>query len=194
MVFDGIILSIIVGFFRKGSLRPLANLKLKCGWVFPLLLIVQFVFFFFQNRYSWLGQASSYTFMAVYVIGLFFLFINRKNPGFTIIFIGVLLNFIVMAINGGRMPVSAESASVLDPGYIDALKTGLYGKHELLTSHTHLGFLGDIIALSKPYPRTQVISIGDVIMNIGIFLYIQHLMVGNKDNDIYLPLKGGEAQ
>ncbi|MBZ5797754.1 DUF5317 domain-containing protein, partial [Burkholderia contaminans] len=53
-----------------------------------------------------------------------------------------------------------------------------------MDASTRLSLLGDIIPLSKPYPRTQVISIGDVVMNFGMFLFIQNVMVvkRNKDN------------
>jgi hypothetical protein len=198
MVFDGIIISFIVGFFRKGNLRALSQLKLKWGWVFPLLLTIQIIVFAFQNKINYLGQVSGYIYIAVYVLGLIFLFINRKNPGFIIILIGVFLNFIVMVINGGRMPVSIEAASVLEPGYVEALKQSLYAKHQMLTNSTKLGFLGDIIPLSKPYPRTQIISIGDVIMNIGVFVFIQFLMLNHpaakKGELTTIFVKGGETK
>lgn len=196
MVYDGILLSLIVGFIRKGNLNGLAQLKLKWGWIFPLLLVVQLITFVYQNDSKMLGNASESIYMAVYVIGLLFLFLNRNHKGFIIIFIGVFLNFLVMALNGGRMPVSEEAAAVLDPMYIQALKDGLYAKHILLTDSTILGFLGDIIPLAPPYPRTQVISIGDVVMNIGAFLFIQYLMllpIQNNDNTS-LSLKGGETR
>jgi hypothetical protein len=198
MVFDGIIISLIIGILRRGSFKGFSTLSLRCGWIFPLLLAIEIIVFSFQNQFKVLGQVSSFIFMAVYVVGLLFLFINRKNPGFLIIFIGVFLNFLVMALNGGRMPVSEHAATVLDPGYIEALKSSLYAKHEILNHTTKLGFLGDIIPLSKPYPHTQIISIGDVIMNIGIFLYIQHLMVrrpkDKKGSDIKINLKVGETK
>ncbi|NWQ41905.1 DUF5317 domain-containing protein [Bacillus sp. EB106-08-02-XG196] len=196
MVFDGIIISFIVGLFRKGNLRAFSQLNLKWGWVFPLLLIVQLTVFTLQNNSEFLGQLSGSIYILVYMIGLLFLFLNRKNPGFILIFIGVFLNFLVMVVNGGRMPVSVESAAVLDPGYIEALKESLYAKHTMLTSTTHLGFLGDVIPISDPYPRTQIISIGDIIMNIGIFFFIQYIMVRHplaKKSDLSpLSMKGGE--
>ncbi|SMQ84836.1 hypothetical protein SAMN05444673_6115 [Bacillus sp. OV166] len=126
MVFDGIIISFIVGFLRKGNLRALAQLKLKWGWIFPLLLVVELAVFMLQNDYKFLGQVSGYIYIVVYVLGLLFLFMNRNNPGFTLILIGVFLNFLVMVINGGRMPVSLEAAAVLDPEYIEVLKESLY--------------------------------------------------------------------
>jgi hypothetical protein len=196
MVFDGIIISFIVGLFRKGNLRAFSQLNLKWGWVFPLLLIVQLTVFTLQNHSEFLGQLSGSIYILVYIIGLLFLFLNRKNPGFILIFIGVFLNFLVMVVNGGRMPVSVESAAVLDPSYMEALKESLYAKHTMLTSTTYLGFLGDVIPISDPYPRTQIISIGDIIMNIGIFLFIQYIMVRHplaKKSDLSpLSMKGGE--
>ncbi|MBS4212817.1 DUF5317 domain-containing protein [Neobacillus rhizophilus] len=197
MVYDGILLSLIVGFIRKGNLRGLAQLKLKWGWIFPLLLIVQIITFVYQNDIKFLGKASESIYMVVYIIGLLFLYLNRNHKGFMIIFIGVFLNFLVMVVNGGRMPVSEEAAAVLDPMYIQALKDGLYAKHILLTDSTILGFLGDIIPLGPPYPRTQVISIGDVVMNIGAFLFIQYLMLqpNKKNREITShSLKGGETR
>ncbi|MDC3417700.1 DUF5317 domain-containing protein [Aquibacillus salsiterrae] len=184
MVIDGIIISLVIGLLRKGSLSWITNPKLfKYGWVFPILLLVQLITFSFQNQFSWLGGISNYLFVLVYIIGLFFLWTNRDQQGFYIIFAGVLLNFIVMAVNGGRMPVSEEASLILDPMYVEAIKNGYYAKHALLTESTLVPFLGDIIPITSPYPRSQVISIGDVIMNIGIFLYIQEKMLAHKNEE-----------
>ncbi|MCA1031395.1 DUF5317 domain-containing protein [Bacillus timonensis] len=193
MVFDGILISFIVGFLRKGNLKGIATLNLKWGWIFPVLLLIQFTVYLLQNKYEVLGNASGVIFMLVYVAGLTFLWINRNYRGMSLILVGVFLNFIVMAVNGGRMPVSAEAAAILDPYYLQTLKDGLYAKHTLLVESTKLGFLGDIIPLSNPYPRTQVISIGDVIMNIGVFYFIQYLMVDlkNKETDESITLLKG---
>ncbi len=193
MVFDGILISILVGFFRKGNLKFLTKPLFKWGWIFPILLVVQFLIFNFQNDIDWIAQVSPWIFMSIYIIGLIFLWKNRTLKGFNFILIGVFLNFIVMFLNGGRMPVSEEAAVVLDPLYIDALKTELYGKHMLLTESTRLPFLGDIIPITSPYPKDQVISIGDVIMNIGIFLFIQQKMLENRKSSARTlePAKGG---
>jgi hypothetical protein len=181
MVYDGIILSLLIGFFRGGSLKGLAYMKLKGGWLFPLLLGIEICIFLLQNKWSVIASLSNYLFIAIYIVGLSFLWLNRHNQGFMIIFIGVLLNFIVMALNGGRMPVSIEAGRFLGPEYIEALKAGTYGKHIAINNSTLLPFLGDIIPLSAPYPREQVISIGDVVMNVGAFIFIQHLMMDYKN-------------
>ncbi|UNK18988.1 DUF5317 domain-containing protein [Paenibacillus sp. N3/727] len=180
MVFDGIIIGLIVGLIRGGirhGLLQFSKIRLKGGWIFPVLLIIQLIIFRFQENSDILAAASSYVFMTIYIVGMLFLWMNRDQRGFGIILAGVFLNFLVMAVNGGRMPVSLQAASVLDPYYVDMLKEGaIITKHFLLDDSTALPFLGDIIPLSAPYPRTQAISIGDIVMNIGIFMYIVHLM------------------
>ncbi|MED4014496.1 DUF5317 domain-containing protein [Sutcliffiella cohnii] len=180
MFYDGIVIAILVALFRGGRFSPFADMNLKKGWVFPILLVFQIMIFSLQNKYELIGQYSNLSFMVVYVLGLYFLWINRNLPGFNIILFGVFLNFIVMALNGGRMPVSLEASTVLDPYYMEALTNNLYGKHAAITDSTKLAFLGDIIPLSHPYPKTRVISIGDIVMNIGAFIFIQKIMLSYK--------------
>lgn len=184
MVIDGIVIGIIVGLIRAGfknGLIALANIRIKGGIIFPVLLLLQFFMFYFQDHVQFFNEISGYFFMVIYIVGLYVLWLNRNEPGFWYIFIGVALNFLVMVLNGGRMPVSLEAATVLDPVYIQMLKDGVtVTKHVMLDDSTHLAFLGDIIPISPPYPRTQVISIGDIVMNIGIFIYLQKIMLVEK--------------
>ena len=155
------------------------------------MLVVQIAVTSLQGENEFIGQIGGYLYIAVYIIGVVFLFMNRNLPGLVLILIGVFLNFLVMSVNGGRMPVSAEAAAAIDPMYVEAFKAALneteYAKHILLTESSRLKFLADIIPLTKPYPITQIISIGDVVMNIGIFNFVQHLMLDDnrsKENGI----------
>ncbi|MDQ0049068.1 ABC-type enterobactin transport system permease subunit [Paenibacillus polymyxa] len=187
MVYDGVLLGLIVGLFRGGwrqGLIRFSQIRLIAGWMFPVLLLVQLIVFYFQEKWTELAAINGYLFMGVYVVGLIFLWLNRHHKGFKLIIIGVLLNFIVMAVNGGRMPVSLSASEVLSPYYTDMLKSGsVISKHYMMDASTRLSLLGDIIPLSKPYPRTQVISIGDVVMNFGMFLFIQSIMVMKRTKD-----------
>ncbi|QWU16590.1 hypothetical protein SAMN04487895_107221 [Paenibacillus sophorae] len=184
MVYDGIVLGLVVGLLRGGfryGLTQFGSLRIRGGLWFPLLLLLQFVVFELNDRSSAFAASSGIVFAAVYVAGLYILWLNRSTPGFLFIFAGVFLNFLVMAVNGGKMPVSLEAAKVLDPYYVHLLQSGaVVTKHFLMDSATRLSFLGDIIPLSKPYPRTQVISVGDIVMNVGIFLYLQHILVPDR--------------
>ncbi|AKG37152.1 DUF5317 domain-containing protein [Paenibacillus durus] len=184
MVYDGIVLGLVVGLLRGGfryGLTQFSSLRIRGGLWFPLLLLLQFVVFELNDRSAAFASLSGIFFAGVYVAGLYILWLNRSTPGFLFIFAGVFLNFLVMAVNGGKMPVSLEASKVLDPYYVQLLQSGaVVTKHFLMDSATRLSFLGDIIPLSKPYPRTQVISVGDIVMNVGIFLYLQHILVPDK--------------
>jgi hypothetical protein len=185
MVYDGIVIGLIVGFIRAGwrnGLAALSQIRIKGGWIFPLLLGIQFLLYFLHGKISIIEKYNGYMFMIVYVAGLYMLWLNRKEKGFWWIFAGVALNFIVMLVNGGKMPVSVEAAaSVFDPIYVHVLTDGMaVSKHMALDNSTLLPFLGDIIPITTPYPISHVISIGDVVMNIGIFIFLQNVMLVQK--------------
>ncbi|MEW9702030.1 DUF5317 domain-containing protein [Paenibacillus sp. SI8] len=184
MVYDGILIGLIVGFIRAGfknGILALSQLRIRGGLIFPVLLLVQLGFIFLQDYIPFLAQNNGYLFLVAYIVGLYLLWLNRHERGFWFIFAGVALNTLVMLVNGGRMPVSEEAASVLDPIYVKMLKEDpVVYKHILMTDATRLPFLGDIISLSAPYPRRQAISIGDVIMNFGIFIYLQKALLVHK--------------
>jgi hypothetical protein len=185
MVYDGIVIGLIVGFIRAGlfnGLLALTKIQIRGGLIFPILLVLQFCIYYLQTDTGFLASISGYLFMVFYVVGMFVLWINRNEKGFWFIIVGVFLNFLVMLVNGGKMPVSLEAVtSALDPVYAQMLQSGtVISKHILLTDSTHLSLLGDIIPLSPPYPRSQVISIGDIIMNFGIFIYLQKVMLAQK--------------
>lgn len=184
MVYDGIILGVVVGFIRAGwrnSLISLSQIKLIGGLIFPVLLGIQLILYLLHGKFTIIEQYNGYMFMVVYAAGLIMIWLNRKEKGMWWIFAGVALNFVVMMLNGGKMPVSLDAVAVLDQASVEALKSGIIvSKHTPLTHTTLLPFLGDIIPLTLPYPRSLVISIGDIIMNFGIFIYLQHIMMTQK--------------
>jgi hypothetical protein len=76
------------------------------------------------------------------------------------------------------MPVSEEA--MISIGLVDnmlSIKNGEVITHTLINDRTVLRFLGDIFVLPKPYPRPKIFSIGDVVMALGIFVYIQKIMI-----------------
>ncbi|WP_373230195.1 DUF5317 domain-containing protein [Cohnella sp.] len=184
MVYDGIVIGVIVGFIRAGwrnSLTALSQIRLKGGLIFPILLGIQLLLYLLHGEISFIDQYNGYMFMVVYAAGLCVIWLNRQEKGMWWIFAGVALNFVVMLLNGGKMPVSLDAVAILDPDSVEALRSGIIvSKHVLLTDSTLMPFLGDIIPLTLPYPRSLVISIGDVIMNFGIFFYLQQAMLVHK--------------
>lgn len=108
--------------------------------------------------------------LASYLLILAFLAANWRIRGMSVIAFGVAANTLAIAANGGLMPVDPAAAQA--SGWpLDLWANGSYHNTVLATAHTHLAFLGDIIALPSS-PITAAISIGDVLLFAGAFLVV----------------------
>jgi hypothetical protein len=102
-----------------------------------------------------------------------FAWLNRGLPGMPILITGLLLNLIVIAANGGWMPISPQTASHLnhaDGLQLSQLGSRFGGKGILLAPQsTHLEFLADRFLLPAWSPYQAAFSLGDVLIGIGAF-------------------------
>lgn len=102
---------------------------------------------------------------------------NRKYLGLWFIAMGALMNALVMAVNGGKMPVAlnnAQKAGRVD--IIGVVTEGFDNRHIILNESSRLWFLSDIISLPGilGYGMGRV-SIGDLIVAVGLFIFITAL-------------------
>jgi hypothetical protein len=106
---------------------------------------------------------------------LAFIAANVSSRGFELILIGLALNFVVIALNGG-MPVSREAlrrSGQLDTlGYLE--RSG-GAKHHLAGPDDVAMWLGDVIAL--PRPIGLAISVGDVFTYAGVGAFVTLAML-----------------
>lgn len=96
---------------------------------------------------------------------------DRKTPGVRLIFAGLLSNALVIALNGGKMPVLASAAQV-ESNRLQAathVAVGLSGR---------LAFLGDVLRVSL-WGGSLLVSPGDLLLIVGVFVLIQRHMVGD---------------
>lgn len=98
---------------------------------------------------------------------------NRESLPARVILVGVALNGLVIAANGGRMPVDMDLAAWVGSDTTKLLGGGFF-KHVAMTDGTRLRFLGDVIPLA--WPLRRAISVGDIFTGAGIFLLVQDLM------------------
>ena len=105
---------------------------------------------------------------------------NLKNWPFWILTLGLVMNFAVISLNGGLMPLSPENAAWLVPNApIGSWETGQrfgVGKDIVfLSMNTNLKFLSDQFHLQIGSIKV-IYSLGDVFIATGAFLF----MLGDK--------------
>lgn len=156
-----LIVSVFVSVLRGGKLSNLTEIYARGWW----LLFVGFGLQLAANSLSSDQTRLAVTLMLISFLPLLAVVaLNRAQAGMWIAGIGILMNFTVIAINGG-MPVLREAVE-LAGGTVAAV--GLDAKHVWLEPTTRLPFLADII----PLPRS-VISLGDVFLAIGFGVFIE---------------------
>ncbi len=94
---------------------------------------------------------------------LYILWKNRQLPGIKLMFIGAVLNGLVMTISGGKMPVLDSVAKLMN--------IGEDSRHYITNWKDLRVLLGDWIPVFLPYGRKFIISIGDIFIYIGIFIF-----------------------
>jgi Family of unknown function (DUF5317) len=158
LVLPTLMLAALVGRLYGGSFSNLG--KLRIAWT-PLALIGLALQFFGGG-----GQWPLTLLMVSFVLLLVFGSVNLKVPGFHLVVIGVVLNFLVIAVNHG-MPVG-EHAIVASGQQetLTALVSDAGVKHHLAGPNDELMFLGDVIAI--PPPIGQIVSLGDLFTYLGV--------------------------
>ncbi|KWW99380.1 hypothetical protein LI90_1015 [Carbonactinospora thermoautotrophica] len=93
---------------------------------------------------------------------------NRRLAGIPLAGLGLVLNALVVVLNG-EMPVSEHAAA--RAGLMSRLDLAGDPRHETIGPDTRLGFLGQVIPVPIPVHR-EVDSVGDVLLAAGIGLLV----------------------
>lgn len=155
-----LVIAIVVGLARGGKLSNLTEIGVRAWWLLIIGFGLQLGAIFIPRS---MRELAVGLILASYVPLLLFVLLNRQMAGLWVAGLGILMNFTVIAANGG-MPVMLEAVK-LAGGATDA---ALGAKHLVLTEETHLAFLADII----PLPGS-VISMGDVFLAIGVGVFLE---------------------
>lgn len=183
MLIEAIILPLIIGKIRGGSYKKLLDISIKFWWLITIAGLIEFSASYIRSKeivplWSFVDQNVIWIQGITYILLLIVIAINYKEKGFLLLLIGILLNFIVIMANQGRMPIDvANTYNMMSPAVIERLSSGKDLIHGLVSQNTHLKILADIIQIPKPYPLPKSISIGDVFLIIGLYRFLYCKMV-----------------
>lgn len=148
--------------------------KLRLGWLMILALSLQVLGVYALGSIA-LVNLKRGLFIYSYLLLIMAASQNLHWRGLRIVFLGLLLNFLVIIANAGFMPVSPEALS--QAGLGEKFATAQSGdvlprsKDILLSPEdTKLWFISDIVAL--PPPISKVISPGDTLIGIGLVVLL----------------------
>jgi hypothetical protein len=165
-----VVIGIAVGYALGGRLSHLAFLRLRGMWLVPVALVIQLLIFplFTPNPVIPFGTAILHG--VSYGLVLLWLLLNVRIRPLIAVGGGALLNIAVVSLNGGYMPASPatlERAGLISVARLLA-RGETYGNLVGMTPATRLNALGDWIGLPRGVPFATAMSVGDVLIMVGI--------------------------
>ncbi len=153
--------------------RSLVVPQLHMPWIVVAAAVPQFLAFgFTTTRRHISDEYASVALVGSMILWLAFALANRRLPGFWMLGLGLAANLLVIAANGGFMPISPETLQVLAPEttpehWMIGQRLGYSKDIVLLASQTRLAWLSDCLLLPSWFPYQVAFSIGDVFIALG---------------------------
>lgn len=163
-------LALAIAMFRGGRISNLADIRMRAWWLLVVGVLLQVGTRFLPDA-SWADTAGVSMVLVSFGLLLVMVILNRSEPGMWLAGIGVLMNFTVIALNGG-MPVLSEAAEVASGFTVANPDVAGSFKHVRLDDASRLVFLADVIPLRLGSMGT-VISLGDVFLAVGLGRYLE---------------------
>ena len=188
MFIEPTLISLIIAKLRGGRFKNLENVNIKAWYLFIIAALLQGILSIIKYI-DLAGLNQMILRYKIVIIGITYLLmiitalLNIKKNYMKIFLIGIILNLIVIMGNGGYMPVSLEGIkgiaqeSVLPEREFDV-------KHVAVTKDTKFVYLADIILLPRPYPLPKILSLGDIFLMLGAFVFFQEEMFIKKKKSI----------
>ena len=161
--------ALAVAVVRGGRLSNLGDIRLRLWLILPVAFAMQAGTALLPDR-GWTATLGFWLILFSFLLLLMVIVANKDRKGMWLAGLGVAMNFVVIALNGG-MPV-LEGAAVVASGFESGLSVIGGMKHVPLEEGTRLAFLADVIPL-RLAGQGQVLSLGDVFLAVGIGRFLE---------------------
>jgi len=158
--------ALVVVLVTRGSFSQLLRLPIQSIWMVLVALAIQILLAFVDIPADRLDDLGFGLVMASYAFLLAFCFVNLRISMMWIIGVGIALNALVIGLNQG-MPTRDNEVTTRSGRTIEE-PIERTAKHRPESDDDLLPFLGDKVRV--PDPVDEVISIGDVVIGLGIIL------------------------
>ncbi len=180
------VISIIIAMIRKGSFSNLLDNGIKAWYLFAASVLI----FLLLKIGDTLGMSlvrnyAKFFLLAAYALLLVGTAFNLSNLWMYPLLVGAVLNFIVIFINEGKMPISSTAIKIAG---LSATSVEASAMTSVANASTSLTFLSGIIPIPLPSVLADVISPGTLLISVGLFFIIQNVLLGivyEYDDDDY---------
>jgi len=169
MFIEAIILGMIIGLITKRRISNLFSIEIK-GWHFIILAVLIQYSPVVLKSFDFISFDYNYFTLTGNIIILIIVLINREIKSSLVIFLGGLINTIAFYINGLKIPLLESVAS---NQMIELIRNGKIINYKLVSELTSWKlYLGKIVKVPEIYPFARPLSIGDMIIMLGLVLLI----------------------
>jgi hypothetical protein len=157
--------ALVLALCLRGSLTALAGLQLRSTWLLPAALGAQVLIVnILVDLPDGVARAAH---LVTYVAVGVFLALNLRVAGVAWIAAGTAMNAVTIALNGGVLPASARALEQAGWSADDARFA-----NSTPVEGARLAFLGDNHVTPDWVPFSNVYSVGDVLIVLGVFVLV----------------------
>ncbi|WP_041669074.1 DUF5317 domain-containing protein [Acetobacterium woodii] len=186
LILIAIILGLLIGKIRRGSLHGFKVRKISLLPIGILGLVLQMAlhFYMYTGGITIIEPYLEIVNFASYILVLVMLVFNLDDFWVILMAIGITANFVVIFINGGHMPVAQSIIDILPAAFGEQITQGLNPLYALIQPNTLLWFLGVNLPIPVPfvpmvmslYGSVAGITGGSIVTLIGLIGFIQYVM------------------
>lgn len=172
MFIEILIIGIIVGGYRSGRLTNITDMNIR-GWYLIILSLLLSLIPVFLNGVEALADIQVYMLFVSMLLVLLVVLLNLDKKGVWLILIGGLFNIGIMVFNGFKMPVvmsTLESAGLTT--LFEGITDGSIVNYIAAETSGMMTVFTKFIPIPKPYPFPKILTLGDILMTLGIFMMI----------------------
>ena len=196
-----VIIGLLAGLIRAwiGG-RRLTSPKLRLAWLVPVAFVPQLLAFYLPvTTGAEADMPVAVGLVSSQILLLMFAWANRRQPGFWWLGFGLVLNLLVITLNGGLMPISPEMATKLcsdipSDSWEIGSRLGTSKDVILPVAETRLWVLSDRFLLPLPdwLSYRVAFSLGDVFITVGAF-WLLWMMGGQRKSMLDTPNVAADA-
>ena len=152
------------------GLSSLAHARLRGETPLLLLLLLQALLPLLRLT-GGAAHVAFYFWLATFPVLASVAWLNRSQPGMAVLGLGLLLNFVVIGVNGGMPVLPAAIVAVTGTARLHSIPAGDF-VHLVGSGMTRLPWLADSLPLPGPTWLRSVASAGDCLLFVGVAAYL----------------------